>query len=124
MSCNIIRCQIREMKNLKVPIHSFYKHKRKDWHPTPPNIIDTETMEVELECGDLSIKGILKEQFLTITDFDMCGEGSGTFKNCILDEALKDSTGYLECNLIWESGDVEKYIVFNGNIIENDLLEE
>ena len=52
----------------------------------------------------------------------MCGEGSGTFKHLILDEALKESTGELEAVLVWEGGDsITRFIVKDGEVSESNI---
>jgi hypothetical protein len=122
MSYNIDTWKTAKLDNLVIPIHVFYEHERKDWHPTM-YIINHETMQIELECGcDQLIKGKLKDGMLTVTEFKMSGEGSGTFKDLILDEALKRSKGELEAILIWEGGDsITRLKVKDGILEESDV---
>ena len=123
MSYNIDRWRTKKLNNLVVPLTAFYKHERTDWHPSQPKIVRTETNEVELECGcEQVIYGVLKNGLLTITEFDMAGEGSGTFYNWILAPALKESTGKLEAVLIWQGGDsINRLKVKDGVIILEDI---
>jgi len=123
MSYNIDTWKTKKLDNLVIPLQSFYEHERKDCHPSQPEIVDAETMEVELECGcEQTINGILQDGFLKVTKLSMSGEGSGTFKSWIFDEALKKSTGYLEAVLIWEGGDsITRLIVDDGNLSEEEI---
>lgn len=105
MSYNIDTWKTKKLENLVIPLKAFYEHEREDWHPSQPKITNADG-DVELECGcDQLIKGKLKDGMLTVTEFEMYGEGSGTFKSWILDEALKQSKGELEAVLVWEGGD-------------------
>jgi len=122
MSYNIDTWKTKKLENLNVPISAFYKHERSDWHPTK-TILDMDTKEIALECvfGQI-IKGILSEGVLSISEFEMHGEGSGTFKGWILDEALKESTGELEAVLVWEGGDsITRLNVKDGKIAELEV---
>jgi len=68
-----------------------------------------------LECGcEQEITGVLVDSNFTVTEFDMIGEGSGTFWEWILEPALKESTGILEATLVWEGGDT--IVASNGDV--------
>ena len=123
MSYDIDTWKTKKLENLNVQISAFYKHERDDWHPQQLTVIDAKKMEVELECGcEQLIKGTLKDGILNITKFEMYGEGSGTFKSWILDEALKESTGELEAVLVWEGGDsITRLNVKDGEISELEV---
>ena len=123
MSYNIYTWKTKKLENLVIPLKAFFEHKRSDWHPKQPEIVNAETMEIEIECGcGQLIKGNLKEGAIHVTGFDMSGEGSGIFKSWILDEALKQSTGELEAVLIWEGGDsISRLSVKDGIIEESDV---
>lgn len=127
MSYNISTWKTKKLENLIIPLKAFYEHKRNDWHPSEPiitNINDDGNVEVELECGcEQSIKGILKDGMLNVSEFEMYGEGSGTFKSWILDEALKQSKGELEAVLIWEGGDSITILKVKDGIIEENDIE-
>lgn len=121
MSCNINNWNTKKLENLQIPVKAFYKHKRTDWHPRL-RVISEGNMEVELECGcEQLIKGILKDEAIHVTEINMYGEGSGTFKSWILDEALKESTGELEAVLIWETGEIYRLKVKEGVIEETEI---
>ncbi len=122
MSYNIDTWKTKKLENLNIPISAFYKHQRDDWHPNK-NMLDIDTKEIELECGcGQIIKGTLNNDILIVSEFKMHGEGSGTFKRLILDEALKESTGELEAVLVWEGGDsITRLIVKDGEISELEV---
>jgi len=123
MSYNISTWKTKKLENVVIPLKAFFKHARYEWHPKQPEIVNAETMEIEMECGcEQLIKGVLKDGLIHVTEFEMYGEGSGTFKDWILDEALKQSTGELEAVLIWEGGDsISRLKVKNGIIEELDI---
>jgi hypothetical protein len=121
MSCNIENWKTKELKNLSIPLKAFFEHKRTDWHPEQPRVVNFETMEIEMDCCEGIVKGILKDGILHVTKLEMSGEGSGTFKSWILDEALKQSTGELEAVLVWEGGEVSRLKVKDGVIEEKDI---
>lgn len=123
MSYNINNWKTKKLENLVIPLKAFYEHERDDWHPSQPKIINADG-DVELECGcDQKIKGKLKDGMLTVTEFEMYGEGSGTFKSWILDEALKQSKGELEAVLVWEGGDSITRLKVKDGILEEDNVE-
>ena len=119
MSYNIDTWKTKKLENLTIPLKAFFKHERTDWHPKQPEIVNAETMEIEMECGcEQLIKGTLKDGIIHVTELEMYGEGSGTFKGWILDEALKQSKGELEAVLVWEGGDsITRLKVKDGVII-------
>ena len=122
MSYNITSWKTKKLDNLIVPLKAFYESKINNWHPSEPRIINADG-DVGLMCGcEQTIKGKLKDGMLTITEFDMTGEGSGRFKDFILDDALKQSTGELEVIIIWEGGDsISSFNVKDGVIEETDI---
>lgn len=123
MSYNVDNWKTKKLKNLQIPLKAFYEHERTDWHPSQPEILDADTMRVELECGcEQAIRGILKDGVLCVDEIEMYGEGSGTFKSWIFDEALKQSTGELEAVLVWEGGDsITKLTVKDGQVEETEI---
>ncbi len=123
MSYNIDTWKTKKLENLQVPLKAFYEHERTDWHPSQPEILDADTMRVELECGcEQAIRGVLKDGVLCIDEFEMYGEGSGSFRNYVLDNALKQSTGELEAALVWEGGDsITKLVVKDGELTETEI---
>lgn len=123
MSYDIDTWKTKRLENLQIPLSAFYKHERTDWHPSKPTVIDPLTMAVKIECAcEQSITGILKDGILTVTEFDMTGEGSGTFWEWILKPALEESTGILEAVRVWEGGDyIDRLAVSNGKIKEKKI---
>lgn len=122
MSCNIDNWKTKKLDNLVIPIKSFYESKRNDWHPSKPIVTDIDTMEVMLNCGcGQTIYGILKDGMLTVTKFEMYGEGSGTFVCDILKPALTQSTGELEAILFWETSEVYRLTVKDGIVSDVEI---
>lgn len=123
VSYNIDTWKTKRLGNLTIPLKAFFKHERKDWHPNQPVIDNAETGEVVLECGcGQEIKGVLKDGNLLVTEFDMTGEGSGTFYEWILVPALEESAGTLEAVLIWEGGDsIQRLKVKDGKVRSSDI---
>jgi len=123
MSYNITKWKTKTIENLIIPLSSFYVRKRTDWHPDAPVIVDLETMTVLIVGGyELELTGILKDGMLTVTKFNMSGDGSGTFFGRILIPALKQSTGYLEAILVWEGGDSIEHLICDNGIITKQSL--
>lgn len=122
MSYDIDTCKIKKMENLVIPLAAFYEYEREDWHPKEP-ILDRKSGEMVLHCGcGQEIRGYLKDGFLEITKLSLCGEGSGSFMNYVLEGALRKSTGELEMVMIWEGGDsVTKMTVLDGIIEETGV---
>lgn len=119
MSDNISRWKTKKLENLRIPMRSFYTHERTDWHPEFKYF---QTNQIELENSESTLKGTIENEILTVSEIDIWGEGSGTFKEWILDNALLDSTGYLEAVLVWEDGDkITKLVVENGYISEEEI---
>jgi hypothetical protein len=122
MGYNIDNWKTKKLDNLTVPLAAFYRHERKDWHPKA--VIRTpESDAVSLECGcGQQIVGTLNDGILTVTDFEMTGEGSGTFYHWILEPALKESKGTLEAVLVWEGGDsINKLKVKDGKVTSEEI---
>lgn len=122
MSYNIDTWKTKRLENLIIPIDAFFKHERSDWHPEQ-HVEDVATGKTILECGcEQEIHGFLVDGKFTITEFDMTGEGSGTFMEWILEPALKESTGHLEAVLVWEGGDsVERLVVNDGTVAKTAI---
>jgi ribosomal protein S27AE len=115
MSYNIDTFKVKVLENLCIPLDSFVKHEREDWHPEL-TYIDTDKVELSCGCGQRII-GILKDNILHVTEIDMAGEGSGTFVSLILEPALKDSKGKLDASCVWEGGDtINRLIVNDGQV--------
>lgn len=116
MSYNVDSFKVKRMEGLKLPLKSLYESKRSDWHPDEPELIGDNKVIITCGCGQ-EIEAILEDGYLTVTKLNMSGEGSGSFIDYVLFEALKQSTGYLEAILIWEGGDsITRLIVDNGEL--------
>lgn len=121
MSYEIDQWKTKKLTNLRIPLKSFYKHLRADWHPS---IERKEDGTVTLVCGcGQEIIGTIGDDVLAVTKFNMAGEGSGTFYNWILEPALKDSTGELEAVLIWERGDYINRLHVKDGVITDKKIE-
>lgn len=118
MSYDISTWKTKRLENLIIPLSAFYKHERSDWHPSQPTIVKAVTGEISLACGcEQEIKGILSGENIRVTEFNMRGEGSGTFYNWILEPALQESTGILEAIMVWEGGDsINKLTAIDGKV--------
>ncbi len=124
MSYEIDKWKTKKLNNLVIPLKSFYESERTDWHPEQPLVINTETMEVKLKCGgDQHIKGILKDGLLTVTEFEMYGEGSGNFMHYVLYDAFRQSAGELEAILVWEGGDSITRLIVNDGVLTEEEIE-
>ncbi len=122
MAIDIINFKIKKLNNLVIPLKSLYLSVRKDWHPSEPSIIDAETMLVEIEGGcEQTIKGYLKDGLITVTEMDLTGEGSSSFRYYVLDEALKHSTGELEIVFVYEDGEIYRLNVLDGILNEDKI---
>lgn len=124
MSYNIDTWKTKKLDNLVIPLKAFYKHERKDWHPEVRYVSpQTNSSEVVISGGcEQEIKGTVKDGVLTVTEFDITGEGSGTFYSWILEPALKESKGILEAVLIWEGGDsINRLTVKDGEVETEDI---
>ena len=126
MSYNITSAKIVRMENFIIPLKSLYLSERKDSHPEQPTIIDIEKNLVEIECGcGQTIEGVLKDGELHVTELNISGEGSGSLKYYVLDEAFRQSKGTLVMVLIWEGGDSTSSLrVVDGDLTEGDYSFE
>ena len=114
MSYNIDTWKVKKLSGLCIPIESFFKHERTDWHPEKEydenGMLTLLFMESEIvgevECGILHVESI-----------HISGEGSGTEMGWIIEPALQDSKGELIASCVWESGDsINQLIVKDGDI--------
>jgi hypothetical protein len=119
MSYNIDNWKTKKLEGLVIPLDAFFIHEREDWHP---KLIFGQYGDT-LNCGcEQEIKGFLKGGNFHVGEFNMSGEGSGTFYNWILEPALTQSTGKLDATLIWEGGDsVTRLTVINGELKSENI---
>lgn len=112
MSYNIDRWRTKKLDNLRIPLNSFFKHPRSEYHPKKSY---DENGGLTLDFMESMIKGVVKDGILTVSDIEFSGEGSGTIIDWILEPALKESMGELIATCIWENGDsVNKLTVKDG----------
>lgn len=123
MSYNIDTCKTKKLENLIIPLSALYECERKDWRPEQPKILNAVTMEVEIEAGcEQTIKGILKDGLLTVTAFDLSGEGSVNLMHYVIEPALKKSKRELEMVFVWEGGDsITRLTVKDGEIKQDNV---
>jgi hypothetical protein len=121
MSYNIDKFKVHKLEDLKIPLDSFFRHKRKDWHPEQ---IIREKSLLTLDWGNsVFIKGVLIGQSLAVSEISWEGELSGTAMRWILDPALGESAGELIAVCIWEGGDViDTLVVSNGVVLWEPVL--
>lgn len=129
MSYNISQWKTKRIENLVIPFSALYDESlRKDWIPNPPIISENlgkRGLTIECGCGQ-EIKGFAGDEnpiaAIHVTEFDMHGEGSGTFWHEVLEQALKKSTGLLEAVRVWEDGDyIDRFRVKDGVISEKEI---
>lgn len=120
MSYNVDSWKTKKLKNLRIPLTSFVKHPRKDWHPEK---ILNEDGTVTIECMESTIIGTVTDDVLTVKELHINGEGSGTFLNWIFEPALADSTGELVAVRIWEGGDSIDRLTVKDGAVSSEAVE-
>lgn len=121
MSYNIDTFKLKKIENFNIPLDSFFKHERTDWHPT---IERQEDGSLVICSGSDSIKlhGAITNGMFHCTHLSCHGEGSGTFMHWILEPAFGDSTGELIASCVWEGGDsINQLRVKDGNVTWVDI---
>ena len=119
MSYNIDTWKLKKLENLSIPLASFFKHDRIDWHPESEY---DENGTLTLTLMESIIKEKVENGIFHIEDIKIYGEGSGTGMNWIIEPALKDSTGELIASCVWERGDsINQLIVKDGNVMWHDI---
>lgn len=122
MSYNIDTFKLKKLENLKIPLASFYKHERKDFHPRR---INNDDGSLHLKFGESSyLDGSLdKNEVLSISKIDWCGEFSGTAMMDVLEPALEESTGELIASCVWEGGDSINRLVVKDGVVSWEEIE-
>ena len=119
MSYNIDTYKIKKLKDFSFPVSALFESDRSDWHP---HIEYGPNNSASFYAGEGEIKGKIIDNNFHVTDFEVYGEGSGTFMDLILEPALKKSKGTLEASFVWEGGDsINKIRVNNGNVEWEDI---
>ena len=121
MSYNITRWTTKSIKDLIIPLSSFTKHNRKDFHPDIE--LDDDGKTLILSQGDFQIIGQKHGDSILVESIDISGEFSGTFFREVFEEALIESSGILEATLIWEGGDSITKLKVNGNVIDHEEID-
>lgn len=118
MSYDITNFKVKKMHDLVIPMKAL-KSSLSDWNPKDPVLIDPMLSKVRIDmgCGQ-SIEGILTPVSgrVAITDLRLSGDCSGSLMELLIKPALKESTGYLEAIMVWEGGEVEKLVSFDGQV--------
>lgn len=119
VSYNIDTWKVKKLNGLTIPLASFFKHPRTDWHP------DKEYDEnglLTLQMMESHVKGRIKGGILHVTEIEIWGEGSGTVMSWLVEPALRDSRGELVASCVWEGGDsINQIIVKNGAVEWKDI---
>lgn len=119
MSYNVDTWKTKQLNRLRIPLASFFKHARKDWHPEKEF---DQAGHLTLICCESEIKGTIENDILTVDSIKCAGEGSGTFIDWILNPALADSTGELVATCVWEGGDtINRLTVTDGKVDWEDI---
>jgi hypothetical protein len=116
MSSNIDTFELKQIKNLVIPVKSLYKHEREDWHPEE-KLGEGKDSSVRFEWGEsVYIDGLVIDGSLYVKSIELSGECSGTAIDWIIEPALKDGTGTLVASCVWVCGDINQLQVNDGNI--------
>ena len=122
MSYNIDRWKVKKLRNLRIPLTSFFKHERKDWHPKK-KLEEDGSLTLDGCFEEIVIHGTVEGGVLCVDRLKCVGEGSGTFCHWILDPALADSTGLLEVVRIWEGGDSIDRLTVKDGVLTNEEID-
>jgi hypothetical protein len=123
MSYNIDTWKTKRLSNLVIPLEAFYRHGRTDFHPKAViNAPESDGVALECGCGQ-RIVGRLADGRLRVIEFEMSGEGSGTFYHEVLEPALRESAGLLEAVLVWEGGDSINRLKVRDGKVESEEIE-
>ncbi len=119
MSYNIDTWKLKKLVNLAIPLESFFKSDRADWHPEKIYCKDGELI-LGFMSGDIT--GRVKDGILYVKEIDISGEGSGGDMDEVIEPALEDSTGELVASCVWEGGDsINQLIVKDGKVEWRDI---
>ena len=111
MSYNIDTFKVKKLENLKIKVSNisgrYIEHSYDD---------ETGVTEFsENEC--LYISGKARDGILSVQSIECYGEGSGSFVNEVLEDAMAGSTGTLIASCVWEGGDsINQLRVENGKV--------
>ncbi len=119
MSYKIDTWKLKKLVNLAIPLESFFKSSRTDWHPE--KAYDENGM-LTLEFMSGTITGNIVDGIVHIKDIKIYGEGSGNDLYETIEPALEDSTGELVASCVWEGGDsINQLIVKDGKVEWRDI---
>ena len=120
MSYNIDTFKLKKLEDLIIPVDEFFIHERKDYHPSRRDNDDkTTTFQFDEMDG---MTGYVVKGLFYVESIDLGGEFSGTAMACVIEPALKKSTGIMEASTVWEGGDsIAKIIVDNGYVKWEDI---
>jgi hypothetical protein len=119
MSCNIIEWKTKRLESLQIPVKEMFYHERKDWHPEIAYYADGSAVVKLCESG--GITGEIKNGILFVSGIELTGECSGNAFYYVLNHAFSKSTGILEAVRVWESGEIDRIKVDNGQVVEEPI---
>lgn len=129
MSYNITNWTTKRIENLVIPFSALYDASiRKDWIPEQPRLVPHsghQGIVIEGGCGQM-IEGSFADETnsaIRVSNFDMHGEGSGSFWHEVLKSALEKSTGTLEVIRIWEGGDYIDRLRVKDGVLSEEKVE-
>jgi len=122
MSYNITFWKTKELTDLKIPVASFYKSERADWHPQAEELNDN-LVRINLFDEESYIIGTVIDGVITVSEIDIYGEGSGSVVDIIVNPAFQDSTGKLVAVRVWEGGDSIDRITVDNGVVTIEKIE-
>jgi len=122
MSYNCDSWKTKAIEDLRIPMASFFKHSRTDWHPEPLVGDDGFTV-IGVELMESTISGTVEDGILMVKDIDISGEGSGTALGWIFRPAFEDSTGKFSAVTVWEGGDSICRITVEDGVYKEEQIE-
>jgi hypothetical protein len=126
MSCNIISFKVKKMNDLIIPLDALKSDKYPDWSAKDPVLLDSLLNKVSIDMGcDQQILGVIPSSSgkIAVTDLKLKGEGSGALLEYMFKDALRKSTGYLEAILVWQTGEIERMVVLDGQVSTAPIAE-
>lgn len=122
MSYNCDSWKTKVIEDLRIPMASFFKHKRTDWHPRPLVGDDGFTV-IGVELCESTITGKVVDGVLEVDKINIRGEGSGTALEWIFRPAFEDSTGKFSAVTVWERGDSTCSITVEDGVYKEEQIE-
>lgn len=125
MSNNIESWKTKKLENLAIPLSALYGDEDAYWNPDKPEIEGIEDNEIRVSihvCEDGDITGRIRlDNTIFVDSIKLRGESSGHMFFYTVEPALHKSTGILEAVLIWESSDITRLIVHDGQVTQENI---